>query len=153
MTDAARTGSQRKADTLAKLQAAGADVWVATASSAGAAHLVPLSYAWHDDRVVLAAEAESVTVRNVRESRRARLGFGPTRDVVIIDVDLVGSVEVTDPASGAVAEAYAGQADWDPRLDAGSYVFLLMRPRRIQAWRESNELAGRVLMRDGTWLF
>ena len=106
-----------------------------------------------DDRVVLAAEAESVTVRNVRESGRARLGFGPTRDVVIIDVDLNGSVEVTDPAAGAVAEAYASQADWDPRLDPGSYVFLLMRPRRIQAWRESNELSGRLLMRDGTWLF
>jgi NADPH-dependent FMN reductase len=27
-----------------------------------------------------------------------------------------------------------------------------LRPRRIQAWREENELAGRDLMRDGRWL-
>jgi hypothetical protein len=29
---------------------------------------------------------------------------------------------------------------------------VVLRPDRIQAWRESNELAGRLLMRDGTWL-
>ena len=29
---------------------------------------------------------------------------------------------------------------------------LVLRPERIQAWRESNELAGRLLMRDGAWL-
>jgi hypothetical protein len=23
---------------------------------------------------------------------------------------------------------------------------------RVQAWREANEIAGRTLMRDGTWL-
>jgi hypothetical protein len=27
-----------------------------------------------------------------------------------------------------------------------------LRPDRIQAWRESNELAGRLLMRGGEWL-
>jgi hypothetical protein len=31
-------------------------------------------------------------------------------------------------------------------------VFQVLRPRRIQAWRESNEIPGRTLMRDGTWL-
>ncbi|MEU4717843.1 hypothetical protein AB0F73_29890 [Micromonospora purpureochromogenes] len=32
------------------------------------------------------------------------------------------------------------------------YQYFLIRPRRIQAWREANELQGRVLMRDGRWL-
>ena len=47
--------------------------------------------------------------------------------------------------------AYAAQADWDPRLSAG-YVFFVLRPVRVQAWREANEIAGRTLMRDGSWL-
>lgn len=51
-----RSGPQRKADTLAKLEASGADVWVASASVAvGGApepYLVPLSLAWIDGRVV-----------------------------------------------------------------------------------------------------
>src|SRR3954447_14799550 len=153
MTQQPRTGAQRKADTLSKLEAVNGDVWVATASSAGAAHLVPLSYAWHGERAVLAAEAESVTVRNLRESGRTRLGFGQTRDVVIIDAALDRIVGVTDSAARDVAEAYARQADWDPRLDRGSYVLVLLRLQRVQAWRESNELSGKLLMRDGAWLF
>jgi len=30
--------------------------------------------------------------------------------------------------------------------------FLVLRPLRIQAWREVNELPGRTLMRAGAWL-
>src|SRR3954451_23948155 len=153
MTEQPRTGPQRKADTLSKLEAVNGDVWVATASNAGAAHLVPLSYAWHDERVVLAAEADSVTVRNVRESGRPRLGFGPARDVLIIDAARGRIVAIADGAATDVVEAYASQTDWDPSLDPGSLVFVLMRPLRVQAWRESNELSGKLLMRDGTWLF
>ena len=50
-----------------------------------------------------------------------------------------------------LAERYAGQADWDPRTAGDTYRFLVLRPERIQAWREANELRGRTLMRDGTW--
>jgi hypothetical protein len=31
-------------------------------------------------------------------------------------------------------------------------VFLLLRPERIQAWREANEIAGRAVMQAGAWL-
>jgi hypothetical protein len=148
-----RSGRQRKADAIAKLQAVGADTWVVTASSTGTAHLIPLSYAWDGECVVLAAPADSVTVRNVRSSGRARLGFGPTRDVVIVDGELDRVLDASDDAAKDIARAYADQADWDPRHDSEPYVFVLLRPRRVQAWRERNELAGKFLMRDGEWLF
>jgi hypothetical protein len=35
---------------------------------------------------------------------------------------------------------------------AAPYRWFRITPRRIQAWREANELAGRTLMRDGRWL-
>src|ERR1700741_26830 len=93
MTDGQpRTREQRRADALAKLSAPAADVWVATAGAdAGgdaSSYLVALSLAWLDERVVLATEANSVTARNIISARRARLGLGPTRDVVMIDADL-----------------------------------------------------------------
>ena len=153
MSDAARSGPQRKADTIAKLEAADADVWVATASPSGTAHLIPLSYAWDGECIVLAAPAESITVRNVRASGRIRLGFGPTRDVVVIDAQLDRVLAATEDESGDAGRRYADQADWDPRLEGERYVFLLVRPRRVQAWRESDELPGKLLMRDGEWLF
>ena len=148
-TPAARDSETRKADALAKLATPAIDVWVATASAAGAPHLVPLSLAWVDERVVIAVEESSVTGRHLTASGRARLGVGPTRDVVMIDAVLERAVDVT--ADDDLGAAYAAQADWDPRGSTG-YLFLVLRPVRLQAWREANEIPGRTLMRDGTWL-
>lgn len=145
----ARDRLTRKADLLAALTAPAADVWVATASADTTPYLVPLSLAWIDERAVIALDAGSPTARNIERSRVARLGAGPTRDVALVDATLERSVGVDDDAQ--LGQAYATQADWDPRGLAG-YIFLVLRPTRIQAWRESNELAGRLLMRDGEWL-
>jgi hypothetical protein len=150
-----RTREQRRVDTLAKLSAPAADVWVATAAAdAGgnaSSYLVPLSLAWLDERVVLATEADSVTARNIVSHGRARLGLGPTRDVVMIDAKLE-HVYSLDEVPADLARRYAMQADWDPRASGGRMRFLVLRPQRIQAWREVNELPGRTLMRDGAWI-
>ena len=150
-----RTREQRRADTLAKLTAPAADVWVASAAADadGRAHgyLVPLSLAWIDERVVLATEADSVTARNIISTGHARLGLGPTRDVVMIDAGLE-QVYGIDAVPAGLAQAYAAQADWDPRTAGGGMRFLVLRPERVQAWREVNELPGRTLMRDGAWI-
>ena len=125
------------------------DVWVATASPDGVAHLVPLSLAWTGERLVIAVEERSRTARDVVASGRARLAVGPTRDVTMIDAVLERVVPVD--ADESLGTAYAGQAYWDPRWNDG-YVFVVLRPDRVQAWRESDEIAGRTLMRDGAWL-
>ncbi|HEY6310151.1 MAG TPA: pyridoxamine 5'-phosphate oxidase family protein [Streptosporangiaceae bacterium] len=150
-----RTPERRKADTLAKLSAPAVDVWVATAAAeAGgyaSSHLVPLSLAWIDERVVLATEADSITARNIISQPHARLGLGPTRDVVMIDAELE-QVYALDEVPDDLARRYALQADWDPRKSGDRMRFLVLRPLRIQAWREVNELPGRTLMRDGAWI-
>jgi hypothetical protein len=158
MAAPARSAEQRKSDTLGKLAERGADVWVATAArgeqSDGAAaepYLVPLSLAWIDERVVIALDATSRTARNLAASGTARLALGPTRDVVIIDAVVDRVVSLEDHAD-QLAVRYVEQADWDPRVAGDGYVLVTLRPVRIQAWREANEIAGRTLMRDGTWL-
>ena len=147
----ARTPAQRKADALAKLER-DLDVWVATAGGGGRPHLVPLSLAWDGSRVVVATEARSATARNAARSGVARLALGGTRDVVLVDVG-VESVVPADAIDAATADAFAGRTGWDPREEAGGgWVFLLMRPHRVQAWRDVEEMAGRVVMRDGEWV-
>ncbi len=66
-----------------------------------------------------------------------------------IDAVLEEAVDVA--THDALGDAYAAQADWDPRGSRG-YVWLVLRPVRVQAWRDENEIADRTLMRDGTWL-
>jgi hypothetical protein len=149
-----RSASQRKADTLAKLTAEAADVWVASASvsDAGAqAYLVPLSLGWVDERIVLALQATSQTAINIAAAGKARLGLGPTRDVVLIDAVLEESHQAED-VPDRIGAGYAEQSDWDPREAGAGYVYLVLRPVRIQAWREENELRGRTIMRRGDWL-
>jgi hypothetical protein len=38
------------------------------------------------------------------------------------------------------------------RALTGPYLYVRIRPRRIQAWRGANELGVRDLKRDGQWL-
>ena len=144
-----RDALTRKSDTLAKWATPEIDVWVSTASTAGDAHLVPLSLAWTDERLVIAVAEQSRTARDVAASGRARMAVGATRDVTMVDARLERTVDVAE--SGALGEAYAAQADWDPRTSDG-YVFLVLKPHRVQAWREVDEIAERTIMRDGEWL-
>jgi hypothetical protein len=108
-----------------------------------------VSLAWVDERAVIAVDATSVTARNLIASGTARLAVGPSRDVVMIDAELERAVDVGEEV--ALGEAYVAQSDWDPRRSEG-YLFLVLRPVRLQAWREVNEIPGRTLMRGGRWL-
>jgi hypothetical protein len=87
----------------------------------------------------------------LRASGRVRLGLGLTRDVTLIE----GTVQETIPAADVPAglgDDFAAKTGFDPRAEGGGYVYFRIRPSRIQAWREANELSGRDLMRDGEWL-
>ena len=64
-----------------------------------------------------------------------------------------GTVEALPIGADAELEdAHARSAGFDPRTLRDEYVYLRITPREIQAWGESNELDGRVLMRRGVWL-
>ena len=71
--------------------------------------------------------------------------------MVLIDAELE-QVYSPDEVPSGLARGYATQADWDPRESGGQMRFLVLRPQRIQAWREANELPGRTLMRGGVWI-
>jgi hypothetical protein len=146
---APRSFAERKTDTLAML-ASEPDVWVATADSGGRAHLVPLSLWWDGETVTVTTTATAPTARNAAASGQARLAVGTTRDVVVID----GPVEVVPLADApeAVRTGFLDQCGWDPAWNDGEWVYLRLRPSRVQAWREADEIDGRTLMRGGRWL-
>ncbi len=114
-----RSRAQRKADTLGLLRTE-VDCWVASADEMGNAHLVPLSHYWDSAALVLA-----------------------TRDVVLVDG------RVTEGADDATADAHTEHTGFDARTEPGDYVYLRVTPTEIRAWREANEVSGRLLMRDG----
>lgn len=150
MTPAARPPEQRKRDTLDRLEQ-DIDAWVATGDQGDAIpYLVPLSFLWDGVTVLLATPASSPTGRNLLATGRVRLGIGPTRDVVLIDgtAHAVAAAEIPDE----VGDAFAAKTGFDPRLEPIPYLYFRIHPRRLQAWREANELRDRDLMREGRWL-
>ena len=149
MTAPPRSPAERRRDTEHRLNH-DVDVWVATASVDGAPYLVPLSFDWDGEALFLATPTNSPTGRNLAATRSVRLGLGYTRDVAMID----GQVEVfeIDALPRERGDRFAERTGFDPRLEANRYRWFRILPRRIQAWRESNELAERDLMRDGRWL-
>jgi hypothetical protein len=144
----ARSAEQRKKDTLARLER-DVDLWVASADGEGNPYLLPLSYVWDGSSLILATVESSPTGRNLRTFGRVRIGLGPTRDVVLIDGTVETFSRETVPAE--LADAFAAKL-WDARVGKTRYAYFRVTPRRIQAWREENELVGRDLMRGGRWL-
>jgi hypothetical protein len=149
MSAGPRSRAQRRRDTEQRLTR-DVDVWVASASADGAPYLVPLSFDWDGEALLVATPADSPTGRNLAATRTIRLGLGLTRDVSMID----GDVEVLeiDALPQDRGDRFAARTGFDPRELATPYRWFRIRPQRIQAWREVDELPGRELMRDGRWL-
>jgi hypothetical protein len=104
---------------------------VASASADGAPHLVPLSFDWDGEALLV------------------RLGLGHTRDVSMIK----GKVEVLeiDALPQERGDRSVARTGFDPRSLATPYRWFRISPRRIQAWRV-NEMPDREMMGDGGWL-
>jgi len=144
-----RSGAQRRRDTEHRLTH-DVDVWVASASADEAPYLVPLSFDWDGKTLLLATPTNSPTGRNLAATGAVRLGLGQTRDVSMIE----GDVEVLeiDALPTGRGDRFAARTGFDPRALAGPYRWFRVSPRRIQAWREVNEMGDRELMRDCRWL-
>ena len=133
-----RPRAQRRLDTEHRL-AHDVDVWVATASaevcrtwcrcrSTGTAR----PCCWPRRRTAPPAGTWPAT-------RAVRLALGHTRDVTMIE----GDVEVLeiDALPRELGDRFAARTGFDPRADDTPYRWFRITPRRIQAWREANELA------------
>lgn len=144
-----RTTAERRRDVLARLGTE-RDVWVATAHPEHGPHQVPLWFRWDGAAMWLCTGAGSATARNVRAEPRVRLALPDAFDVVLLD----GEAEClpAQEVPGEAADAYAAALGWDPRTEAGPYVYLRVVPRTVRTWRGEQELRGRVVLRDGAWL-
>ncbi|MFI9557168.1 pyridoxamine 5'-phosphate oxidase family protein [Nonomuraea endophytica] len=146
----ARDLGRRIRDTLDRLDR-DVDAWFATADPAGLPYLMPLSFLWDGEAMLISTARTNPTARFLESTGRIRVALGPTRDVVLIHGELrevIPSAEL--PVE--VGDAFAAKAGFDPRKQGASYPYYRVVPLHVQAWREVNELAERDIMIDGRWL-
>ena len=107
-----------------------------------APYLVPLSFDWDGEALLMATPTDSPTGRNLAATRAVRLGLGHTRGVSMIE----GEVEVLniDALPRERGNRFAAHTGFDPRAQTTPYRWFRISPRRIQARREVNELPARV---------
>ncbi|MFF1903421.1 pyridoxamine 5'-phosphate oxidase family protein [Kitasatospora sp. NPDC058218] len=144
-----RQPAERRRDTLERLDTE-RDVWVSTAHPDRGPHQVPLWFFWDGRAVWMCTSATSVTARNAREEPRVRLALPDTFDVVLLqgEAECFPDQDVPEDA----AEAFAAKFGWDPRAEAGSFLYVCVVPKSVHAWRGVSELRDRLIMRDGAWL-
>jgi hypothetical protein len=147
--DDPRSRAQRRRDTEHRLTH-DIDVWVATASADGTPHLVPLSFDWDGEALLMGTLTDSPTGRNLAATRTARVALGHSRDVSMIEGE-VEALEI-DALPQEHGDRFVARTGFDPRALGTPYRWFRLSPRRIQAWREVNELPDRELMREGRWL-
>ena len=148
MADPARPLSVRKQDTLHRL-VHDVDAWVATADPDGTPYLMPLSFWWDGETLLISTAKNNPTARNLRRNPVLQLSLGHTRDVIHITAtaEALESGDLTE----VEGDAFAEKAGFDPR-SLPNYLYFRLTPTKIQAWREVNELQDRVLMESGAWL-
>ncbi|GGT46519.1 hypothetical protein GCM10010207_53720 [Streptomyces atratus] len=112
MTAAPRSRDRRRRDTEHRLTH-DIDTWVASASADGAPYLVPLSFDWDGESLLMATPTDSPTGRNLAATRTVRLGLGHTRDVSMIE----GEVEVLgiDALPAAAGDRFAARTGFVPQ--------------------------------------
>ena len=73
-------------------------IWLATTRSDGRPHLVPVWFAWYDERIYICTVADSQKMVNLERNRRAAVALPDTTDVLIVEglvnLDLITSERV-----------------------------------------------------------
>jgi len=151
VTPAPRSAHQRKADVLALFGDPGLCGTLTSVDGDADPEAPSVPLAWVEEYLVLAAAATDPVPKRVAAATRVRLDFGSGEDdVVRVDAEPVLDVPAAD-AHRRLAEGFVAATGWDPRAERKKHRFVVLEPRRIQAWRGRREIAGRTVMMVGAW--
>lgn len=123
------------------------DCFFATTNADERPNVVPLSVVWHAESFVLCTRRSTRTVTNLVERPFARLVYGQTRDVVLIDATC--DIQELSALDSQALKAFHEHVGWDITKESSRYVALVCRPEIIQAWRQEPEA---TLMENGVWI-
>ena len=147
-TEPARTPAQKKADSLHRMQN-DKDLYISTCDVSGNPCLVVISFYWNGSSLLVSTVETNPTGLNMAATGKARVALGLVRDVTLIET--TARLIPENELKAEDADAYIAKLGWDPRKSKG-YRFYELVPVWVEAWRELNEHADRVLMRDGNWI-
>ncbi|MET0811850.1 MAG: pyridoxamine 5'-phosphate oxidase family protein [Microbacterium sp.] len=120
--------------------------WFTTVAEDGTPHAVPVWFMWHDGRIVVFSEPDTVKVKHVRRGSRALVHLnagGPYGDDVVV---LSGSAVIDDEPAAAYLERFRAEytAKYTEAIDAFGMApedliakydtVLVVTPEHVLAW-------------------
>lgn len=108
------------------------NIWMATVRPNGWPHLVPVWFTWHDERIYLCIQPNSVKARNLADNPNIALSLEDGEDVVVCE----GSAEtIPAPYPNVVVELFQQKYDWDITNDQDYTLLLVVTPRKWLGWK------------------
>jgi hypothetical protein len=124
---------------------------VAIASADGVPYLVPLSFDWDGEALLMATPTDCPTGRNLAATRAVRMGWAIPATCPRSRAKSRSRSSRSTRCSRSGGDRFAARTGFDPLALAtpNHYRWFRISPLRVQAWREVNEMLDRDLMRDG----
>jgi PPOX class probable F420-dependent enzyme len=107
------------------------NVWLVSVRPDGRPHLVPVWFAWHDGKLYVCIEPESVKGRNIRQNPRLALALENGSTPVICEGT---AAPVSAPWPEAVRAVFQQKYDWDIFSDAQYTQLLEVMPEKWLVW-------------------
>ena len=139
----------RKKDVLETLAKNGR-FWLGTADVTGRPHVIAVSAWWESEALVMATLGTSRTARNIETNPRVTLATGAFNDAIVIHAQMIESSAVED--SPELAKGFKAALGWEPSEVSPGWIFFRLRPTKIQAFRDYEEIEGRDVMVRSRWL-
>jgi hypothetical protein len=144
-----RDVATRKKDVLETLAKNGR-FWLGTADPTGKPHVIAVSAWWESEEFVVATLGSSRTARNIEMNPRVTMATGAFNDAIVIHAQMIESRAVED--SPDLAKGFKAVMGWEPGEVGPGWIFLRLRPTKIQAFRDYEEIEGRDVMLRSRWL-
>ncbi len=107
------------------------NIWVATVRADTRPHLVPVWFAWHNEKVYFCIQCESVKARNLQKNPQIALSLEDGSKVVICEGT---TTLIPSPWSEEIAAIFQKKYDWNIYTDEEYNCLLEVTPKKWLTW-------------------
>ncbi len=109
--------------------------WFSSVRADGRAHLAPVWYVWHNQRVYVVTQATSVRARNIQTNPSVSVALPDPVNVVILE----GTARTAPEVKAEVQPLFVAKYNWDIATDAEYSMVIEMTPHKLIAWGADGE--------------
>lgn len=108
------------------------NIWVATVRADGRPHLTPTWFVWHDGKVYVCIDPNSVKARNLENNGQIALALEDGSSPIIVEG--VGRSVAESDRPEAVVKEFRRKYDWNIVTDGQYSLLIEITPKKVLNW-------------------